>query len=102
MTGAGQPQATPDDSTFHRRFSQRRHHAKLGVTLETVVLGAYLGAVDGLQTHPLVQPVARIAASEAQHLSLSTRMTGGDPIGISFPNALSIDEASNALDAYMS
>ena len=72
------------------------------MTLETVFLGAYLGAVDGLQTNALKQPVARIAASEAEHLSVLTRLSGGDPVGISFPDALTIDEASNALDAYTS
>ena len=105
LSGAGQTPATPDDFDFSYpkgSFAAKASIAKLGVTLETVVLGAYLGAVDGLQTHSLEQPVARIAASEAQHLSLFTGMSGGDPIGISFPDALSIDEASNALDAYTS
>jgi hypothetical protein len=46
--------------------------------------------------------VARIAASEAEHLSVFTRFSGGNPVGISFPDALTIDEASNALDAYTS
>ena len=72
------------------------------MTLETVFLGAYLGAVDALQTDALKQPLARIAASEAQHLSVFTELPGGDPVGISFPAPLSIDEASNALDAYTS
>jgi hypothetical protein len=105
LSSTGQTPATPDDFDFSYpkgSFASKASIAKLGMTLETVFLGAYLGAVDGLQTRSLEQPVARIAASEAQHLSLLTRMSGGDPIGISFPNALSIDEASNALDAYAS
>ena len=105
LIGAGQTPATPDDFDFSYpkgSFASKASIAKLGVTLETVFLGAYLGAVDALQTHSLEQPVARIATSEAQHLSLHMQMSGGDPIGISFPNALSIDEASNALDAYTS
>jgi len=65
-------------------------------------LARYLGAVDALETNALKQPVARIAASEAEHLSVFTRLSGGSPVGISFPSALTIDEASNALDAYTS
>ena len=60
------------------------------------------GAVDGLLSNGFKQPVARIAASEAEHLSVVTRFSGGNPVGISFPDALTIDEASNALDAYTS
>ena len=72
------------------------------MALETTFLGAYLGAVGALQTNALKQPVARIAASEAEHLSVLARFSGRDPVGISFPEARSIEETSNALDAYIS
>jgi hypothetical protein len=105
LSGAGQTPATAADFDFtypKSSFGSRVSVAKLGVRLETVFLGAYLGAVDALQTNALKQPVARIAASEAEHLSVFTRLAGGEPVGISFPVALTIDEASNALDAYAS
>ena len=105
LTGAGQTPATAADFDFFypkRTFGSTTSIAKLGVTLETTLLGAYLGAVDALETNALKQPVARIAASEAEHLSVFTRLSGGSPVGISFPSALTIDEASNALDAYTS
>jgi hypothetical protein len=105
MTGAGQAPAVPGDFDFtypNGAFASKASIAKLGVMLETISLGAYLGAVDGLQTNSLKQPVARIAASEAEHLSVLRRMAGSKPIGISFPDALSIDDASNALDAFTS
>jgi hypothetical protein len=103
LSGAGQTPAVADDFDFvypKGSFASRASIAKLGVTLETAFLGAYLGAVDGLQTSALKQPAARIAASEAQHLSVFTLHSGGDPVGISFPGSLTIDEASNALDAF--
>jgi hypothetical protein len=103
LTGAGQTPAAAGDFAFaypKGTFASKASIAKLGVTLETAFLGAYVGAVDGLQTAGLKQPVARIAASEAQHLSLFAQLSGGDPIGISFPSPLTIDEASNALDAF--
>jgi hypothetical protein len=105
LTGAGQTAATAEDFDFSYpkgSFASKLSVAKLGVTLETVLLGAYLGAVDGLLSNGFKQPVARIAASEAEHLSVFTRFSGGNPAGISFPDALTIDEASNALDAYTS
>jgi hypothetical protein len=105
LSGAGQAPATAADFDFaypKGSFASKLAIAKLGVTLETAFLGAYLGAVDALLTNGLKQPVARIAASEAEHLSAFTRLSGGDPVGISFPNGLTIEEASNALDAYTS
>lgn len=105
LTGAGQTPAVAEDFAFaypKGTFASKASIAQLGVTLETAFLAAYLGAVDGLQTTGLKQPMARIAASEAQHLSLFAQLSGGDPIGISFPSPLTIDEASNALDAFTS
>ena len=105
LSGAGQTPATAADFDFaypKNAFGSAGSIAKLGVTLETTFLGAYLGAVDALQTNALKQPAARIAASEAEHLGVFARMSGGDPVGVSFPDALTIGDASNALDAYTS
>ena len=103
LSGAGQPPAAAEDFDFvypQGTFASTASIAKIGVTLETAFLGAYLGAVDGLQTSALKLTVARIAASEAEHMSVMSRLTGADPIGISFPASLTIDEASDALDAF--
>ena len=103
LSGAGQPPAVAEDFDFvypEGTFASTASMAKVGVTLEAAFLGAYLGAVDGLATSALKQSVARIAASEAQHLSVLNRLAGAAPIGISFPAPLTIDEASDALDAF--
>ena len=64
-------------------------------------MGAYLGAVANLQSQPLVPHVARIAASEAQHLSaVGTALRR--PFGFAFPAPLPIEQISASLDAYMS
>ena len=105
LTDAGQIPATAEDFDFsypRDAFASKPSIAKLGVTLETAFMGAYLGAIDGLQTNALKLPVARIAANEAQHLSVFMRLSGRSPIGISFPRSLSIDQASNAFDVYAS
>jgi hypothetical protein len=105
LTGAGQTAAVTGDFDFSypsKSFDSKGAIAKLGITLETTFLGAYLGAVDALQTDALKQPVARISASEAEHLGALRRLTQDESIGNSFPNALTIDQASDALDTYTS
>jgi rubrerythrin len=105
LSGAGQPPAVAEDFDFlypKGTFASTGAIVKLGMSLETTVLGAYLGAVAGLQANALKQPVARIAASEAQHLSVFSRLAGHDPVGNSFPDALTIDEASSAFDPFTS
>jgi hypothetical protein len=105
LSGAGQAPAVAADFDFsypRDAFTSKTTIAKLGVTLETAFLGAYLGAVDSMLTDALKQPVARIAASEAQHLSVFTELAGSDPFGISFPSPLTIEQASDVLDAYTS
>jgi rubrerythrin len=105
LTGAGQVAASSADFDFSypaTSFASRGAIARLGVELETLALGAYLGAVDALQTNALKQPAARIAANEAEHLSAFASLVDGRPTGSSFPDPLTIDEASNALDAYAS
>jgi rubrerythrin len=105
LTTGGQTPASPADFDFSypkRMFASKASIAKLGVRLETAFLGAYLGAVDGLQTNTLRQPMARIAASEAEHLSLFRRLSGGDPVGVAFPRPLTIEQASDVLDSFTS
>ena len=79
LSGAGQTPAVASDFDFSYpkgAFASKSSIAKLGVTLETAFLGAYLGAVEGLQTNALKQPVAQIAANEAEHLSVFMRLSG--------------------------
>jgi hypothetical protein len=105
LTGAGQAPAVAADFDFSYpkgALASKSSIAKLGVTLEAAFMGAYLGAVDGLQTDALKQTVAQIAANEAEHLSVFMRLSGRSPIGISLPRPLTIDQASNALDVFTS
>ena len=65
-----------------------------------MVLGTYLGAIGGIQTNTFKTGLAQIAACEAQHCSYFTSMTGGKAFQLSFPPALTIQQASNAFAAY--
>jgi len=75
---------------------------KLAATLEALALGAYLGAAGSITTSALQSALAQIAANEAQHLTVFSRRAGGPAFQDAFPAPMSIEDASNALDAYTS
>jgi hypothetical protein len=105
LSGAGQTPAVATDFNFSYpsgSFGARGSIATLGSQLETVFLGAYLGAIAGIQTAGLAGPLARIAASESQHLSLWETEVDGRPIGGAFPAPITIDQVSDAMAAYTS
>jgi len=99
MNGLGQPPAQAVDIDFsypRSAFTTAASLRRLGAALETLQLGAYLGAADGLSSEPLRAVAARIGANEAQHLTIF------EPFRASFPVALTIEQASDALTAYTS
>jgi len=103
LTGAGYSPAVSSDFEFaypRHSFGTRLSIARLGRSLETVFVGAYLGAVGDVQAKGLVQPLARIAASEAQHLSLWGFELGGRPVSSAYPAPLAADQVSAALDQF--
>lgn len=105
LTNEGQVPATAQDIDFsypRGSFASSGAIARLGVRLESLSLGAYLGAVRSLQTPLYREHSARAAASEAQHLSVFAGAVGGRRLGPPLPAPLSIDRVSDALDAYTS
>jgi hypothetical protein len=102
LSSAGQTPAVAGDIDFSypaKSFDSRGATAKLGLKLEQIALGAYLGAVAAVNP-TLKQRFAQIAASEAQHVTVFAAETTGHAIWNSFPAPLSIDEASDALSEY--
>jgi hypothetical protein len=73
---------------------------KFAVRLEGMVLGTYLGAIGGIVSNSFKTGLAQIAACEAQHQSYFTAATGGKTFNLSFPPALTIQQASDAFAAY--
>jgi hypothetical protein len=105
LTNAGQVPATGQDIDFsypRGSFASRTAICRLGVRLESLSLGAYLGAVGSLQTPLYRDHAARAAASEAQHLSVFAGEVGGRRVGPPLPAALPLARVSDALDAYTS
>lgn len=103
LTNAGQTPATADDIDFtypKGAFASLGKTAAVGRDLERLAAGAYLGAVDSAVDRTLALPLARIAASEAQHLAVFQQEATGHALGQSFPEALTIQAASDALAGY--
>ena len=103
ISGAGQTPALAGDIDFSfpsGTFASQKSIVKLARQLEGIMLAAYLGAIAGMQTDSLKAGLAQIAACEAQHSAYFTTAAGGKTFSLSFPPALKIDQASNALDAF--
>ena len=99
LAGAGVQAATAGDVDFSY---PRAKPNELGWTLKTLSLGAYLGAVENVQTPALRLPLGQIAANEAQHVSAFAKLLGKPLIGRAFAPALPIAVVSDALDRYES
>ena len=105
VAGTGQLPATADDVDFaypKGTFTTAAGLAKAAGTIETLALGAYLGAVENVQTPSWRLPIGQIAASEAQHVAALAAAAGRQVLGRSFAPSLQIDAVSAALDAYES
>ena len=103
LSGAGLVPAVSADIDFaypKGSFDTASSVTKLAARLETAFLGAYLGAVGGMQSSVLLGGVGRIAANQAQHLSVFQNMLFGKPINVSFPQSMSIQEVSAVMDAF--
>jgi hypothetical protein len=105
MSDAGQPPATAGDIDFsyaRGSFASARSAAALAWKLTSLALGAYLGALENVQTPSIRLPLGQIAANEAQQLSALAHLVGRQAIGGAFAAALPIDVVSAALDNYES
>ncbi len=105
ITGAGQTPATGADFDFSfppGSFATQASVAKLGRRLATLATGAYLGALENVQTPALRRPLAQIAANEAQQAGAFGQLLGGRVVGSAFAQSLTIDAVSATLDEYES
>ena len=103
VTAAGQPPATAADIDFSYpkgSLASQPSVLKLAAEIETLVLGAYLGAIENLETAELRLPIGQIAANEAQHAGALAALRGRTVIGRAFAPSLQIDAASAALDRF--
>ncbi len=105
VAGSGQTPATADDIDFsypRGTFATAASIVKRAGAIEQLLLGAYLGAVENVQTPRLRLPLGQIAANEAQHAGALAALAGRPVIGHAFAPSLPIGAVSDALDVYES
>jgi hypothetical protein len=103
ISGTGNTPAVSSDIDFtypKGTFASEASITKFALQLENLILGSYLGALGGIATNSFKTGLAMIAACEAQHASYFSTATGSKAFNLSFPPALTIDQASDALGAY--
>lgn len=105
LVSARQVPATAEDIDFSypkRTYASQASIMSLAVKINALVLGAYLGAIENVQTPGLRLPIGQIAANEAQHAGALAALGGNFMIGRAFAPALEIGAASTALDGFES
>ncbi|HEY2208944.1 MAG TPA: ferritin-like domain-containing protein [Gaiellaceae bacterium] len=105
LTAAGGTPATAGDIDFSYpkgSFHGEGSILRLAEQIERLLVGAYLGAVENVETPELRQPIGQIAANEAQHAGAVAELAGGGVIGRAFAPALQMAAASDALDRFES
>jgi hypothetical protein len=105
VTNTGQVPATADDVDFaypKGTFASAAKIQRLADTIETLALGAYLGAVENVQTAAWRLPLGQIAATESRHVGALAAAAGKPVLGRAFAPSLQIDAVSAALDVYES
>jgi len=104
LTDSGQAAPVAEDFTFtwpKGTFASRGAVARLGLKLETALLGVYLAALDATANADLRLAYSRISASEAQHVSVLAGIAEGRPLGLSFPEPLDLEPASAVVGPYL-
>jgi Ferritin-like domain len=105
LTAASLTPATSADIDFSYpkgSFRSESSILRLAGRLERLMVGAYLGAAENVETPELRLPIGQIAANEAQHVGALEALEGRSVIGKAFAPALQMGAVSDALDEYES
>jgi rubrerythrin len=105
LTAAGQTPATSDDIDFSYpkgSFKSQASIVRLAGRLEHLMVGAYVGAIESVETPELRRPIGQIAANEAQHQGAFAALGGGPVVGKAFAPGLQMGAVSDVLDEFES
>ena len=105
LTAAGGTPATSDDIDFSYpkgSFRSRASILRLAGRLEHLMVGAYVGAIENVETPALRLPIGQIAANEAQHQTVLAGLSGRPVIEKAFAPALPMGAVSDVLDEFES
>ncbi len=104
LTDAGQTASVAEDFEFawpDGTFATRRAAGRTGLEIARPLLGVYLGASIGVSTASYRTLFTMMAANVAQQVAALSRLSGGRMVGISFPPAVDVETASDAIEAYL-
>lgn len=104
LTDAGQTAAVEEDFEFawpDGTFSSKKSALAAGVKVTQTLLGVYLGAVGAISIASYRTLFASMAANLAQQVAALSQLSGDRIVGISFPPALDVETASDAIEAYL-
>ena len=82
-------------------FSSKKSALAAGVKVTQTLLGVYLGAVGAISIASYRTLFASMAANLAQQVAALSQLSGDRIVGISFPPALDVETASDAIEAYL-
>jgi Ferritin-like domain len=105
ISGSGNAPAVASDVNFSYpsgTFDTETSILNAAATLEAYMAATYAGAMGGIVTNQFKTGLGQIAVCEAQHASYFATKTGGEPFWLSFPQALTVQQASDAMNAYTS
>jgi Ferritin-like domain len=105
LTAAGGTPATAGDIDFSYPkggFRSQSSILRLAGRVERLLVGAYVGAIENVETPDLRLVIGQIAANEAQHEGALATLQGRSAVGKAFTPALQIGAASAALDEFES
>lgn len=96
--GADAPTESDFSIGFPRRtFGSRARLLAVGARIKRTLVGLNLGATESISDPGLRALTARIAASEAAHLSYLSSLAGGAVLGAAMPRVLGIEGATAGL-----
>lgn len=104
LTGAGQQAASPEDFEFDwpdGTFASRSAVGEVGLVITESLAGVYASALTVVSIPSHRRLYASMLASLSRQIAFLGPASGGRAIGISFPPALEIEAASDAIEAYL-
>jgi hypothetical protein len=104
LTDAGQTAAVEEDFEFawpDGTFATTKSASAVGLTITQNLLGVYLSAASAISIPSYRTLFASMAANVAQQVGALSQLSGGRVIGVSFPPAVDVETASDAIEAYL-
>jgi len=104
LTDAGQTASLPEDFEFvwpKDGFKSAKSISELGLKVTQPLLGVYLSAAATISILSYRTLFSAMAANMAQQIGALSSMTGGRIVGVSFPPAMDVESASDAVEAYL-